>query len=117
MRAHRGRAWVVLLLSCGLPGCAAWRQVSVSPDALATEPKEVRVTRPDGTRFVLYDPQVTPDSIIGTAQGQRLALSLKEVSRLAVPSASKSQLEAGTTFVGAAVAAFGIWLAIAVVSN
>lgn len=88
----------------------------MSPAALATEPKEMRITRPDGTRFVLYDPQITTDSLVGTAKGQRVAISLEEVSRLAVPSASKSQLEAGTTFVAAAVAAFGIWLAVVVVS-
>ncbi len=89
----------------------------MSPAALAAEPKEMRVTRLDGTRLILYDPQVTADSIIGNAGDHRVAMSLEEVSRLAVPSASRSQLEAGTTFVGAAFAAFGIWLAIALVSN
>lgn len=117
MHARAGTVTLLLLLACGTSGCAAWRQVAVSPAALETEPREVRVTRPDGTRRVLYDPKVTPDSIIGTADGHRLAMSLDEVSRIAVPSASKSQLEAGTTFVGAAVAAFGIWLAIAVFSE
>lgn len=117
MPARTGTAGLILLLACATSGCSAWRQVAVSPAALATEPKEVRVTRPDGTRLILYDPAMTPDSIAGVHEGNRLALPLAEVSRIAVPSASKSQLEAGTTFVGAAFAAIGIWIAIAALSN
>jgi hypothetical protein len=116
MRICRALACLALLTS-GTTGCPAWRQVSVSPAALETEPKELRVTHADGTRLVLYDPEITADSVIGTTEGHRLAMSLEEVSRIAVPSASKSQHEAGTTFVGSAVAAFGAWLLIAVVSN
>lgn len=116
MRLVRVRYAVAALvaLQVSSTGCAAWRQVEVAPTALATEPQEVRITHPDGTRLVLYDPRIANDTLYGTMKEGKYAIALADVRRMAVPSASRSEVAAGTTFVGVAVGVFLIsWFILA----
>lgn len=103
MRYTPGAILALLLFTSA---CASWRQVQVGPTALAAEPKEVRITHPDGTRLVLYDPRIVNDTLYGTISEGKYGIALADVKRMAVPSASASEGVAGTTFVGVAVAAF-----------
>jgi len=98
---------VAAMLATG--ACTGWRQVAVSPTALPGEPQEVRVTRPDGTRLTLTNAQIVNDSIVGSSDGQRLALPLSDVRRMAVPATSSSKRAAGLTVLGGALAALALW--------
>lgn len=104
---------LVLLVAC-TGGCGGWRQVAVAPEALSSEPKEVRVTRPDGSHLVLLDPRIAGDTLFGSTEDGSQAIPLEDVRRIAIPGGSHSQLGAGTTFVGVALGVFLVsWLVLA----
>jgi ferric-dicitrate binding protein FerR (iron transport regulator) len=116
MRPRACLRGMILLLLCATTGCAGWRQVAVSPEALAAEQQEVRLTLPDGTRLELSAARIANDSIYGSHAGQPIALPLEDVRRMAVPAASKSRQVAATTFVGALFGAVLVWVIIGVVA-
>lgn len=97
------------LLACGalVSGCGAnWRQVPVAPEALASEPMEVRVTVSDGRRLLVKMPRFEGDSLIGEVHGHSRAMATADVRRLALPEASSSRRSAGTVTVLSALAVF-----------
>ncbi len=111
---RRPRTGVLLLAVTLSSGCAAWRQVAVAPAALSSEPKQVRITQPDGSRLVILDPRIAGDTLFGSTRDGPQAIPLEDVRRMAVPGGSHSQLMAGTTFVGVALGVFLIsWIVLA----
>ncbi len=69
---------LVLILTSS--GCQAWRVEPVRPESLLAARKQaiVRLTRSDGSRVVLEDPALRPDTITGIAssQGDDLEVSI-----------------------------------------
>jgi predicted CoA-binding protein len=116
----RGAKGVLMLFQlfqlCAATGCAGWRQVSVSPEALDSA-QEVRLTLGDGSRIVLVNPKVADDSIFGTNASREFAYALADVRRMALPRASSSKQAAGTTFVAAAVGAYIVWWIILIAAD
>jgi len=108
--------WAVLAAGWLVAGCGAgWRQVPVTPTALASEPTEVRVTLDDGSRLVLSLPRFEGDSLFGEVDGRPRALAMTAVRRLALPEASSSKRSAGTVAVIAALVVFAAgWTYLAV---
>ncbi len=66
MRLHRYRPVALVLLVLHLGACTTWRPATVSPPQLIEEeePGRVRITRTDGERVTIQDPEVRADSII-----------------------------------------------------
>jgi hypothetical protein len=48
------------------------------------QPKEILLTRRDGTQLVLRNPAVVPDSLIGAVGEERRAIALKDVDHLSL---------------------------------
>ena len=82
--------------------------------------REVRVTRPDGSRVVVTSPRITPDSLVGTRgenhQGS-VALPLSEVSRIAVRTPDREKNSALKLFAGVTAATFALWMALVVAGS
>lgn len=75
-----------LLAATTLAACTSWRMQPLSPEQLLNDqrPTAVRVQRADGGRIVLTKPQLVPDSLVGTTRGQRTAVSLADITQVAV---------------------------------
>ena len=105
---RRPIAWTILL--CYLAACTSWHvHEGVSPLQLITteHPRVVRLTRTDGSRMVLDQPQVAAgDSLVGVHYGVRSGVAVSDVAQVATP-----RLSAGKTiglFLGLSVVAVGI---------
>ena len=115
MRLTRAPIAAVILLTTG---CAGWRQVAVTPQAVAESPDRIRVTRTDGSRVVIRDAEVTADTLHGTGGGGPVRMPFDSVARIAVPETSKSQTEAGWTVAATAVLAAALaWVILIVASD
>ena len=114
MRGSRGIAVLALgafLMSAS--GCTSWRVQDVEPAALVRDqaPKQVRITRVDGTRAVVRQPEVAGDSIRGMAPadsarglaGGPTSVALADVRQIAVRKTDPLKT-AGLVVVGAFVA-------------
>jgi hypothetical protein len=102
--------WGLVLGVLGGAACSAWKQVEVSPTALATGPAKVRVTRADGGRVVLDSPRIVGDSLYGQGGGREMVLPLSGVSRMATQEPAGEKNAAGLTFVAAGLATVLGWL-------
>jgi hypothetical protein len=71
-----------------LTACAAWAPAELAPSSLAGEPREVRVTLMNGTRFPVSGPRMTSDSLWGTMVGppyEPVALPLAWIRAIDLP--------------------------------
>lgn len=110
--------WVVVGAAAALNGCGAgWSQVPVAPAALESEPIEVRATMADGSRLVIAVPRIERDSLFGEVDGAPFAIAMADVSRLALPAATKSKRSAGTVAVITAIAVVAFGWAILILAN
>lgn len=96
---------LLVLLPLTTAACGGWRQVEVSPQAVAESPDKIRVTRADGSRVVVHDAEVAADTLRGTTGRGALRMPFDSVARLAVPETSKSKTSAGWTVAATALAA------------
>ncbi len=83
----RGSAALLLLALCpSLVSCAHWRRQWVAPEMVVDQdrPGQLRLTRKDGARFVLRNPAVVQDSLVGDSGGKRLAVPLAEVDHVSL---------------------------------
>jgi hypothetical protein len=113
----------LLALLLYVPGCARWQVDSRPvPELLAKEhPSELRITRGDSSRVVLYQPALSGDSLSGTparrrgpapipdshaqpADGPRLTVALAEVRRIETKHTDTGRTLLLVLGVGAAVA-------------
>ncbi len=80
------RLVAVVVLPMYLAACTSWQVQEVAPAQVIAEeqPTEVRVTRTDGTDFVLENPQVSGDTLSGVREGIQLSISLSTVDAIAV---------------------------------
>lgn len=64
--SQRYRLPALVLLVLHLQACASWAPATTPPRELIAqeEPSSIRITRTDGTREVMRDPQVEGDSIV-----------------------------------------------------
>ena len=106
----RRRSIACALLLCYLPACTSWHvHEGVSPlQFISTErPRVVRLTRTDGSRMVLAQPQIAAgDSLVGVRSGVRSGVAVSDVTQVAT-----SRVSAGKTiglFLGLSVVAVGI---------
>ena len=106
----RRRSIACALLLCYLPACTSWHvHEGVSPlQFITTEhPRVVRLTRTDGTRMVLDQPQVAAgDSLVGVRSGVRSGVAVSDVTQVAI-----SKFSPGKTiglFVGLSAVVVGI---------
>lgn len=69
-----------------LSACSSWRTQPVTPRELieTQHPGAVRVERLDRSRIELRHPRLAPDSLVGEHRGQRSAVALADISRVAV---------------------------------
>lgn len=117
---HRRCAATLLLLTLTGSGCQTWRVEPVRPESLLAirRPTLVRVTRSDGSRVVLEDPALRPDTLRGIASSQDADLEVD------IPLADVRQLETrhfsvGRTVglgVGLVAAAFATIVAVFIIS-
>ena len=65
-----------------LSGCSHWRVHQPGPASLISQrnPERVQVVARDSTRLLLDRPQVVGDSLVGTADGARVALALTDIA-------------------------------------
>ena len=98
------------LLLCYLAACTSWHvHEGVSPLQLIStkHPKVVRLSRADGSRMVLDQPQLAAgDSLAGVHNGLTSSVAVSDVTQVATP-----RLSAGKTiglFLGLSVVAVGI---------
>lgn len=69
-----------------LGACASWQPARVSPTVLveADNPDKVRVLQTDGTTYVLHDPRLVSDTLVGKADSAERRVLLASVAELAV---------------------------------
>lgn len=63
--------------------CTGWRNERLTPQLMEQQPHELRVTRSDGSRVVLVEPELQSDRIIGTYKLQPLAIPMDSVRQTA----------------------------------
>lgn len=80
------RLVAVVVLPMYLAACTSWQVQEVAPAQMLEEeqPTEVRVTRTDGSAFVLENPQVSGDTLSGVRDGLQMSISLSTVDAIAV---------------------------------
>ena len=80
------RSFAYAMMSMALISCTQWVRQELTPAQVVTEtkPAQIRVTRSDGTRVVLGQPQVVSDSMIGSVPGQRLSIPLSDVAAVSL---------------------------------
>jgi hypothetical protein len=103
------------LLSVQLAACTAWHVETIAPaEVLATRhPAEVRVTRPDARRLVIYQPRLVGDQLEGLRSVSRAFQPAADSVR--VPLAEVSALATRRVSVGRTLLAASGGLVIAVV--
>jgi hypothetical protein len=84
--ARASRSIMVLALVFSAVSCAHWRQQWVGPEMVVrqNQPKEVLLTRKDGTQLRFKNPAVVPDSLVGTVGEERRAIALRDVDHLSL---------------------------------
>jgi hypothetical protein len=80
---HHAATGAAVVLSAA---CSTWRVQPVGPEQLIAErrPAEVRLSRADGSRLVLYRPIVRNDSVVGQAARDSAGVPVSDVSAVAV---------------------------------
>ena len=86
MIARTSRFVLMLALMLSAVSCAHWRQQWVGADTIVRQqqPKEILLSRKDGTQLQLRNPTVVPDSLVGTVDEKRRAIALTEVDHLSL---------------------------------
>jgi len=84
--ARASRSILTLALLFSAVSCAHWRQQWVGPEMVVqqNQPKEILLTRKDGTQLLVRHPAVVPDSIVGTVGEERRAVALRDVDHLSL---------------------------------
>ena len=106
------RALVIVLMASYLTGCMTWRPETLAPAEIINghQPHYVRVERTDGSREVLYQPEIRADSLWGRvrpeSKGADRALALSDIKHLATPHVSPARTSVLLLSLGAVVAAF-----------
>ena len=79
-------ALAVILLTVSAVACHTWRLQSASPAAVLRDqhPSKVQVHQVDGARFVLAQPTLQDDTIVGVRADTTAEIPLAAVDRLAV---------------------------------
>jgi len=86
-RVGRASRWILTIaLALSVVSCAHWREQWVPPQMVIgqRQPKEILLTRKDGTRLVLKNAVVARDSVVGTAGEERRAIALTDVDHLSL---------------------------------
>ncbi len=80
------RLVAIIVLPMFLFGCTKWQVQEMAPAQFIEEeqPEKIRVTRTDGTKTVLENPQVSGDTLSGVREGLGVTISLSSVEALAV---------------------------------
>ncbi len=80
-----------------LGACASWQPARVSPTVLAEadNPDKVRVRQTDGTTFVLHDPRLVSDTLVGNTNLAERRVPLASVAELAVRKVTTGGVVAG----------------------
>jgi hypothetical protein len=75
-----------LLASTTLTACMSWQVQPVSPEQVVTteRPTTVRVQRKDGAQFVMADPRIAGDTLLGSVDGKPARIALSDISNVAV---------------------------------
>ena len=104
------RGVTLILLSSSLVACSSWRVLNVAPAQLVQgqEPTRLRVTRQDGSQWVIDRPRLNTDSLLGESQRAPIAVPLNDIHALAVRKGDTGKtlaliggLAGGLLFVGA----------------
>jgi hypothetical protein len=92
----------VLLALLYLTGCYSWQVGAPTPAQFVERehPESVRVTRTDGSTFILESPAVRGDSLVGLAGGRLISedstratsMALRDVTSVAVRETSASKI-------------------------
>jgi len=84
--AKASRSILIFALALSIASCAHWRQQWVAPETVVgqRQPKEILLTRKDGTQLVLWNPVVVQDSLVGTTGMERRAVALTDVDHLSL---------------------------------
>jgi hypothetical protein len=79
---------LTLIAALVLPtvSCSHWRAQGLGPEMIVEhdKPKEIMVTRRDGTQLVLKNPVVEADSLAGMVDEERRAVGLSDVDHLSL---------------------------------
>ncbi len=80
------RPLLALSLVIAVSSCAHWRQQWVGPEETIARqhPNRVQVTGKNGEEFVLDNPVVAQDSLLGTVDGQHRAIALQNIDHLSL---------------------------------
>ncbi len=104
--ATRFLAWVLLLVFAS--GCMGWRSQSGDTQSIieAKQPTQIRLVRSDGSRFVLENPTIIGDSLVGMLRPGpgsvfRAAIPLHEVGPIEIEEIDERRtvLEIGGTLI------------------
>ena len=105
--ATRFLAWVLLLAFAS--GCMGWRSQSGDTQSIieAKQPTQIRLVRSDGSRFVLENPTIIGDSLVGMLRlgrgsGFRAAIPLHEVGPVEIEEIHKVRTALAVLYYGVA---------------
>ena len=92
-----------------LPACYSWRPITGSPQQLLSEeqPEAVRVTSTGGAMFILQNPSMTVDSIVGSTEFGPVRMAARDFPLLEVHRFDLFKTLAVATLNVAAVVAIG----------
>jgi hypothetical protein len=112
MRNHFARTLILLLVGLSNVSCMTWSRQGPSPQAAARRfagVQKMRVTRQDGSRFVLTRPHIQGDSLTGMQSRKSSSILLAKVA--AVDVVVISPWKTGGAVLGGFIL-FGVLLAI-----
>ena len=72
------RYLVLVLCLCGA-ACTGWHNEALTPQLMEREPHQLRVTRSDGSKVVIVDPELQGNTLIGTHNLQPLVIPMDSV--------------------------------------
>ena len=103
-------AWVLLLAFAS--GCMGWRSQSGDTQTIieAKQPTQIRLVRSDGSRFVLENPTIIGDSLVGMLRlgrgsGFRAAIPLHEVGPVEIEEIHKGRTALAVLYIGSTLIA------------
>ncbi len=108
--ATRFLAWVLLLVFAS--GCQGWLSQSGDTQSIieAKQPTQIRLVRSDGSRFVLENPTIIGDSLVGMLRlrqgsGFRVAIPLHKVGPVEMEEIHKVNTALAVLYFGSSIVA------------